>query len=146
MNIRQALLCGLLPADELLRKADWVVGCGQASEAGALLADAAASIQGPQGVRPYGGDGIDAGAVAQGDQVAGREDAEFVGRREQLLDADVAGGPSAARTAEVRRRARDVGRIDDPLGAAYAGWHHSPMIHARCSANASSSAASGVRV
>jgi hypothetical protein len=45
-------------------------------QSAAVLADAAASVQGAQGVRPYGGDGVDVRAVAQGDQAAGGEDAE----------------------------------------------------------------------
>lgn len=53
-----------------------VVGPGQAGEAGALLANAAASVQGAHGVRPYSGDSVDVRAAAQGDQVAGNEYAD----------------------------------------------------------------------
>lgn len=37
---------------------EWVCGCGQASEARTLPADAAASVEGAQGVRSYDGDGV----------------------------------------------------------------------------------------
>jgi len=87
-----AALYRWLPAGELVGEVEWVVGRGQAGEAGALLTDAAASVQRAQGVRPYSGDGVDVRAAAQGDQIASSEDAKLGGLGAQLLEADAAEG------------------------------------------------------
>ncbi|MGW2571526.1 hypothetical protein [Streptomyces sp. NPDC001537] len=44
-----------------------------------------------RGRRPYGGDGVDVRAAAQGDQVASRENAEPGRLAAQLIEADVPG-------------------------------------------------------
>nr|WP_307717475.1 hypothetical protein [Streptomyces sp. V4I23] len=62
-----------------MRQEQRLLGGGDAGQPGALLSDAAAAVQGAQDVRPDGGDGIDVGAAAEGDQLGDVVEAEACG-------------------------------------------------------------------